>query len=360
MRFDTIFRKVIEGERLTADEGLALYQSRDLGWLGALACHVKQKKSGNDVFYIKNFHIEPSNICIHHCRFCSYSCRPGDSHSWEMSIDEVVNVAKTYAQSDVTELHIVGGVHPSRDVHFYAEMLQAVRAVLPKIHIKAFSAVELDDMFTKAHVTDDDGFEILKRAGLQSIPGGGAEIFDETLRQKICPEKTDSQRWLAIHRAAHHAGILSNATMLYGHMEQYAHRIDHLMRLRDLQDETCGFNAFIPLKFRMANNSMSHLGETTAIEDMKNYAVSRIFLDNIPHIKAYWPMIGKDMAQMALAFGADDIDGTIDDTTKIYSMAGATDQKPAMTSDEMKQMIRDAGYQPVERDRLFKQEPDTK
>jgi aminodeoxyfutalosine synthase len=193
----------------------------------------------------------------------------------------------------------------------------------------------------------------LKQAGLQSIPGGGAEIFEETIREKICPEKTGSKRWLDIHRAAHHAGIISNATMLYGHIEQYQHRIDHLTRLRDLQDETGGFNAFIPLKYRSANNHLSHIGEVTAIEDMKNYAVSRLFLDNIPHIKAYWPMLGKDMAQMALAFGADDMDGTIDDTTKIYSMAGAADQKPEMTTDEMIKIISDAGYKPVERDSIY-------
>ena len=348
-----IVRKVIDGQRLSADDGLALYQSDDLGLLGALACYMKKQKSGNEVYFNKNFHIEPTNICIHHCRFCSYACHTGDSNSWEETVDDAVNIAKRYQSSDVTEVHIVGGVHPDRDVYYYAAMLQAVRTVLPRVHIKAFSAVELEYMFAKANVTDSEGFEILKQAGLQSIPGGGAEIFDETLRKKICPEKTGSQRWLDIHRTAHRSGILSNATMLYSHLEQYSHRIDHLMRLRALQDETRGFNAFIPLKFRMANNSMSHLGEATAVEDMKNYAVSRIFLDNIPHIKAYWPMIGKDMAQMALAFGADDIDGTIDDTTKIYSMAGATDQKPAMTTDEMTEMICAAGYQPVERNSWY-------
>ena len=342
---------MVDRQRLSADDALALYQSHDLGLLGALACFVKQQKSGNEVFYNRNFHIEPTNICIHHCRFCAYSCRTGDHNSWKATIDDVANIAKRYEKSGVTEVHIVGGVHPDCDAYYYAAMLQAVGKVLPEVHIKAFSAVELDYMFAKANVTDDEGFEILKRAGLQSIPGGGAEIFDETIRQKICPEKTGSQRWLDIHRAAHRRGILSNATMLYGHVESYPHRIDHLMRLRALQDETGGFNAFIPLKFRMANNPMSHVGEVTAVEDMKNYAVSRIFLDNIPHIKAYWPMIGKDMAQMALAFGADDIDGTIDDTTKIYSMA---DPKPVMTTAEMTGMIRTAGYQPVERDSLYR------
>jgi len=345
---------VIEGQRLSIVDGLALYQSRDLGVLGALACFVKQQKSGNEVYYNRNFHIEPTNICIHHCRFCSYACHKGDNNSWEETLDDVVNIARRYEQSDITEVHIVGGVHPNRDVHYYVAMLQSIHTILPKVHIKAFSAVELDYMFAKANVTDEEGFEILKHAGLQSIPGGGAEIFDEAIREKICPEKTGSQRWLDIHRTAHRQGILSNATMLYGHMEHYPHRIDHLMRLRALQDETGGFNAFIPLKFRMANNPMTCIGEVAAVEDMKNYAVSRIFLDNIPHIKTYWPMIGKDMAQMALAFGADDVDGTIDDTTKIYSMAGTIDQKPVMTTAEMIEMICAAGYQPVERDSLYR------
>jgi len=349
-RMATIGKKVIEGQRLSADEGLTLYQTRDLGMLGALACFVKRQKSGDEVYYNRNFHIEPTNICTYHCRFCSYSRPVGDSATWERSMDEVASVAKRYQQSNITEVHIVGGVHPDRDVQYYAAMLQAVRTVLPKVHIKAFSAVELDYMFTKAGVTDNEGFEILKQAGLQSIPGGGAEIFNEAIREKICPEKTGSQRWLDIHKVAHRLGIPSNATMLYGHVEQYSHRIDHLMRLRTLQDETRGFNAFIPLKFRMANNRLSYMGEVTAVEDMKNYAVSRIFLDNIPHIKTYWPMIGKDMAQMALAFGADDMDGTIDDTTKIYSMV---DQNPAMITAEMMKMIHAAGYQPVERDSLY-------
>ena len=336
-------------------DGLALYQTRDIGLLGDLACRVKQQKSGNDVYFNKNFHIEPTNFCAYHCRFCSYACHTGDFNSWEISIDEVVDVAKRYRNSGVTEVHITGGVHPERDVSYYAAMLRSIREVLPDVHIKAFSAIELDYMFQKSGVSDNEGFAILKQAGLQSIPGGGAEIFDESIRKIICPEKTVSERWLDIHRAAHRASVPSNATMLYGHIEQYEHRIDHLMRLRELQDETHGFNAFIPLKFRMANNSMSHLGEVTVIEDMKNYAVSRIFLDNIPHIKAYWPMIGKDMAQMALAFGTDDIDGTIDNTTEIYSRAGATDQKPVMTTDEMKELIRAAGYRPVERDSWYRQ-----
>ena len=344
-----IGEKMVEGERLSIAEGVCLYESDNLGLLGALACFVKRQKNGNKVFFNKNFHIEPTNICVYDCHFCSYSCNIGDANSWDMSMDEIVNEAKRYQRQDITEVHIVGGVHPDKDINYYITILQSVRAILPDVHIKAFSAVELDYMFTKARLSDSEGFEMLKNAGLCSIPGGGAEIFDETVREKICPEKTGSQRWLNIHRAAHQAGIFSNATMLYGHLEQYAHRIDHLVRLRELQDETHGFNAFIPLKFRSTNNRMAHIGEVTAVEDMKNYAVSRIFLDNFPHIKAYWPMIGKEMAQMALAFGADDMDGTIDDTTKIYS----TTEKQAMTADEITQMILAAGYQPVERDSKY-------
>ncbi len=353
-RMVAVGRKVMDGHRLNAADGLTLYQSRDLGLLGALADFVKRKKSGDQICFNKNFHIEPTNICIYRCNFCSYACNTGDVDSWEESIEDIVAAAERYRQSDVTEVHIVGGVHPDRDVYYYASMLQAVRRILPQIHIKAFSAVELEYMFEKANVTDDEGFDILRQAGLQSIPGGGAEIFDEEIRRKICPQKTGSQRWLDIHRAAHRSGILSNATMLYGHVESYEHRIDHLTRLRNLQDETHGFNAFIPLKFRMANNPMSYVGEVTAIEDLKNYAVSRIFLDNIPHIKAYWPMIGKDMTQLAVSYGADDVDGTIDDTTKIYSMAGAADQKPAMTTDELIELICAAGYSPAERDSVYR------
>ena len=347
-RIAAIGEKVTEGRRISAEEGVCLYESRDLGLLGALACFVKRKISGDEAYFNKNIHIEPTNICIYRCSFCSYTCSAGDINSWEKGIDEVLSDVKRYQGSDITEVHIVGGVHPDRDVYYYARMLAAVRSVLPDVHIKAFSAVELDYMFKKAGVAVAEGFEILKRAGLQSIPGGGAEIFDETIRGKICPEKTNSQRWIEIHCAAHCAGIPSNATMLYGHIEQYSHRIDHLMRLRELQDKTGGFNAFIPLKFRAANNLMSHLGEQTAIEDMKNYAVSRIFLDNIPHIKAYWPMIGKDMAQLALAFGADDLDGVTEEYTKIYSAV------PGMSADQMAKMISDAGYQPVERDSLYR------
>jgi aminodeoxyfutalosine synthase len=219
--------------------------------------------------------------------------------------------------------------------------------------VKAFSAIELDYMIRRSGLTIEEGLSQLKEYGLDSIPGGGAEIFDEELRKKICDQKASSELWLTIHETAHRLGIPSNATMLYGHIETYAHRIDHLERLRALQDKTSGFNAFIPLKFRKANNTMSYLGEVSLIEDLRNYAVSRIYLDNIPHIKAYWPMIGKETAQVSLSFGADDLDGTIDDTTRIYSMAGAGDQNPSMTTEEICNIIRTAGFEPVERDSVY-------
>jgi aminodeoxyfutalosine synthase len=262
-------------------------------------------------------------------------------------------MAESHRLSGITEIHIVGGVHPDRDVHFYAELLREIQRILPAVQIKAFTAVEIDAMCRFAGVEVKDGLMLLKEAGLVSMPGGGAEIFDEALREKICPDKTDSKGWLEIHRTAHQLGIPTNSTMLYGLLEDYSQRIDHLNRLRTLQDETGGFNAFIPLKFKHYNNRFSHVEESTTIEDLKNYAVSRIFLDNIPHLKAYWPMIGKKVAQLSLAFGVDDLDGTIDDTTKIYSMAGSEEQSPVATTGQLEEMIIGAGFIPVERDTLY-------
>jgi aminodeoxyfutalosine synthase len=244
-------------------------------------------------------------------------------------------------------------VHPQYDLHYWGKLLSKIKAHRPSIHIKAFSAIELDYMITKGGYSIEEGLKLLKNYGLDSIPGGGAEIFDEELRKMICDEKASSDLWLTIHETAHRLGIPSNATMLYGHIENYSHRIDHLERLRRLQDKTGGFNAFIPLKYKKTNNSMSYLGEVNLIEDLRNYAVSRIYLDNFAHIKAYWPMIGKESAQLSLSFGADDMDGTIDDTTKIYSMAGSKEDKPAMSTEEICQLIRQAGYTPVERDSLY-------
>ncbi|HEX2970249.1 MAG TPA: aminofutalosine synthase MqnE [Bacteroidales bacterium] len=344
--------KVMSGKRISPDEGLTLYKDASLSLLGMLATFVRSKLNGNRAFFNNNFHIEPTNKCIYNCRFCSYHKRDGDPESWEYSIEDMLNTVRSFDQKPVTEVHIVGGVHPVHDLYYWGDLLRRIKEYRPGLHIKAFSAVELEYMIKKADLSIDDGIRYLKFCGLDSIPGGGAEIFDEELRRIICPEKTSSENWLKIHKAVHNAGIPSNATMLYGHIENYSHRIDHLERLRQLQDTTSGFNAFIPLKYRKENNSMSQIGEVTLLEDLRNYAVSRIYLDNFPHLKAYWPMIGKDGAQISLSFGADDMDGTIDDTTRIYTMAGS-DEKPAMSTSEICKLISDARFKPVERDSLY-------
>jgi len=345
--------KVAGNHRITPEEGLVLYKKADLSLLGLLAGIVRRKHNGNKAFFNHNFHIEPTNKCIYNCRFCSYHKPEGDPESWEYSHDEMLELVKRFDDKPVTEVHIVGGVHPSYDLHYWGTLLKKIKEHRPDLHIKAFSAIELDYMIRRAGYTIKEGLNLLKNYGLDSIPGGGAEIFDEELRKMICDEKSSSDLWLTIHETAHTSGIPSNATMLYGHIENFGHRIDHMERLRKLQDKTGGFNAFIPLKYKKTNNSMSYLGEVSLIEDLRNYAVSRIFLDNFPHIKAYWPMIGKESARLSLSFGADDMDGTIDDTTRIYSMAGSEEEKPAMTTDEICHLIRQAGFVPVERDSLY-------
>ncbi len=345
---------VLDGRRLTPDEALTLYRRADLSLMALLATQAKKAKSGDLVFFNRNFHIEPTNVCIYNCRFCSYHKPEGDPDSWELSESEILDIVKRFDGMPVTEVHITGGVHPERDIHYYGKILSSIRMLRPDISIKAFSAVELDYMIRKAGMTYTDGLKLLRDYGLDSIPGGGAEIFDASLRRRICREKADAETYLAIHEAAHNLGIPSNATMLYGHAESPEQRIDHLGRLRELQDRTGGFNAFIPLKFRRENNRMSELGEVPVTEDMRNYALSRIFLDNFSHIKAYWPAIGKNAALMSLAFGADDLDGTIDDTTRIYSMAGAEELNPSLSTTELVAMIRSAGYKPVERDTNYR------
>ena len=344
-----LVKKITGGRRLTIDEGILLYDF-DLSILGVLANYINQQKNNNRVYYNKNIHIEPTNICIYDCKFCSYHRKINQKGSWEFSIDDILQKIKPYKDSEITEIHIVGGVHPHRDLFYYGTMIQEIKKLIPEVHIKAFTAVELEFMIKKSHMEISEGLQKLKEFGLDSIPGGGAEIFDPIIRKQVCHEKSTAEQWLQIHEKAHNIGIPSNATILYGHLENYQHRIDHLNRLRELQDKTNGFNTFIPLKFKKANNTLSYIGEVNTLEDLKNFAVSRIFLDNFTHLKAYWPMLGKDIAQITLAFGVDDIDGTIDDSTKIYSMAGAKDQKPAMTSQEIVALIKQAGKIPVERD----------
>ncbi len=345
--------KILAGGRITTDEALALYADAPLGLLGALATRAKEAKSGKTVFYNRNFHIEPTNICAYHCKFCSYR-RPADApDAWRHTMAEILAQAAAYRHAGVSEVHIVGGADPQHDLHYYLDMIRGIREMLPGVTVKAFSAVELDYMIAKANLSLTEGLTLLKEAGMETMPGGGAEIFDEAIRAQICPEKSSSARWLEIHRTAHGLGMPTNATMLYGHIETPAHRIDHLDRLRRLQDETGGFNAFIPLKYRSLHNGLSAVGEVSIVDDLRTLALSRIFLDNFAHLKAYWPMYGLETTQLALAFGADDIDGTIDDTTRIYSMAGAADAPPAMSVAGLRKMIAEMGYEPVERDSFY-------
>lgn len=348
-----IAEKVLKGERINPKEGIFLFELDDLPFLGLLADHVRRRLHGTRTFFNRNFHIEPTNICIYECAFCAYARRPGEEGEWEHSLTDIEAMARKYVGKPITEVHIVGGVHPKRDVHYYGDMVKRVKAILPHVHVKGFTAVELKVMFARSRMTIEQGLRTLKEYGLDSIPGGGAEIFHPDVRAQICDTKASSDNWLLIHETAHKLGIPSNCTMLYGHVEKYEHRIDHMKRLRDLQDRTGGFNTFIPLKFRRENNALSHVTETSVIEDLKNYAVSRIFMDNIAHLKAYWPMIGRQTTQLSLSFGVDDIDGTIDDTTKIYSMAGAEDQNPAMSTPELIDLIIRAGGTPIERDTLY-------
>jgi aminodeoxyfutalosine synthase len=315
---------------------------------------VREKLHGDNTFFNRNFHIEPTNVCVFSCHFCAYSrLYAHREEGWELSMEQMMDIVKKYDGKPETEVHIVGGVHPKMNLYFFADLLRQIRQHRTDLHIKGFTAVELDYMFRKAKMSVEEGMAFLKEAGLQSIPGGGAEIFDDEIRQQICADKVDADGWLKIHETAHNLGMHSNATMLFGHIEKPEHLVDHMQRLRELQDKTGGFNTFIPLKFRNGDNDMSHVPEVSLMEDLKVYAIARLYLDNFPHLKAYWPMLGRKNAQLALAFGVDDIDGTIDDTTKIYSMAGAEEQSPAMSTDEIVNLIRQVKRKPVERDTLY-------
>ena len=350
---EQIAAKVRLGERISGDEAMTLWREAPLWLLGELAVGIKRAKSGDKVFFNRNFHLEPTNLCVFNCKFCSYRRTKGSPDAWDYSMEDMEQIVRDRAESGATEIHIVGGVHPDHDIYYYAELIRRVKAIMPQVAIKAFTAVELAYMIRKAGLTTEEGLRLLIEAGMEAIPGGGAEIFDEELRSKICPEKGTSAEWFEVHDAAHRLGIKTNATILYGHIESLEHRIDHLLRLREQQDKTGGFNAFIPLKYRNFGNSMSEVGEVSIVEDLRMLAMSRIVLDNIPHIKAYWVMYGKQTTELALSFGADDIDGTIEDSTKIYSMAGAADSKPVMTIDEIERIAAVAGLRAVERDTFY-------
>jgi aminodeoxyfutalosine synthase len=352
--FRKITEKVIGDERITEEEGIYLFEKASLGLCATLANYIREKKHGNKTFFNRNFHIEPTNVCVFSCKFCSYSrLYAHRDEGWQLTIPQMMNIVRSYDRQPVTEVHIVGGVHPKMNLDFFCDFISQIKKHRPELHVKGFTAVELDYMFRKAKLSIKEGMKKLHDAGLQSMPGGGAEIFDEEIRKQICHDKVDAEGWLKIHEEAHLLGMHTNATMLYGSIENYVHRIDHMSRLRNLQDKTHGFNTFIPLKFRNKNNDMSHVAESSIIEDMKMYAVARIFMDNFPHLKAYWPMLGRQNAQLSLSYGVDDMDGTIDDSTKIYSMAGSEEQTPKMSTDELVMLISQAGREAVERDTLY-------
>jgi aminodeoxyfutalosine synthase len=351
-----IAAKVENGERITFDEGVFLYEHGDLAFVGALANLVRERKNGNATYFNRNFHIEPTNLCVYDCKFCSYSRlikQRSDADAWAFSMEEMLDIVRKYDGKDVTEVHIVGGVLPQYDLPFYVELFQKIKAHRPELHVKALTPVEYHYIFKKAKVSYADGMRMIAEAGCDSLPGGGAEIFHPDIREQIAADKCTGDQWLELHEIWHNLGKRSNATMLYGHIEKWHHRVDHMERLRQLQDKTGGFQTFIPLKFRNQDNQMSHIPESTSVEDLRNYAISRIYLDNFDHVKAYWPMIGRNIAQMSLAFGVDDMDGTIDDTTKIYSMAGSEEQHPTLTTQQLVDMIRKVGRQPIERDTLY-------
>ncbi len=352
--FKNIAEKVVADERITDEEGILLFEKASLGLTATLANYIREKKHGDKTYFNRNFHIEPTNVCVFSCKFCSYSrLYAHRDEGWQLSKEQMMDIVKSYDGKAVTEVHIVGGVHPKMNLDFFCDLISQIKQHRPELHVKGFTAVELDYMFRKAKLSVKEGMKKLNDAGLQSMPGGGAEIFNEEIRSQICADKVGAEGWLKIHEEAHLLGMHTNATMLYGHIENYAHRIDHMSRLRNLQDKTHGFNTFIPLKFRNQNNDMSHVPESSITEDMKMYAVARIYMDNFPHLKAYWPMLGRQNAQLSLSFGVDDMDGTIDDSTKIYSMAGSEEQTPAMSTEQLVMLISQAGRVAVERDTLY-------
>jgi aminodeoxyfutalosine synthase len=349
-----IAKKVFDKKRITPEEGLYLFEHASLGYLGTLANFIREEKNGKNTYFNRNFHIEPTNVCIYTCTFCSYSRLIKErKDGWEYTLDEMMDIVRKYDQEPVTEVHIVGGVLPKYDVSFYAELFKTIKKHRPELHIKALTPVEYHYIFKKEKISYEEGMALMLEAGLDSMPGGGAEIFHPEIRDQIAGGKCSGEEWLRIHEVWHDLGKKSNATMLYGHIESYFHRIDHLEKLRNLQDKTGGFQTFIPLKFRNKDNQLSHLKEVSALDDLRNYAVSRIYLDNFDHIKAYWPMIGRNMAQLSLSFGVDDIDGTIDDTTKIYSMAGSEEQTPSLSTRDLVNLIKAVGKHPLERDTLY-------
>jgi aminodeoxyfutalosine synthase len=346
-----ILDKIRANERLSKEDGIRLYESPNLLAVGYLANIVREQKNGDNAYFIYNQHINYSNICTNLCKFCAFGKDKNSDLAYEMSVADVVRKVKERLDEPITEIHMVGGLHPDLPYSYYIEALQGIKSVRPDVHIQAFTCVEIAHLAEISSQSVAATLQDLMEAGLGSIPGGGAEVFSPRIRKRTCEKKLSGEGWLDVAKTAHRVGLRSNATMLYGHIETIEERIDHLDALRKAQDETGGFLTFIPLAFHPKNTEMSDLSRTSGVDDLKNIAVARCFLDNFPHIKAYWVMIGPKLAQVALSFGADDMDGTVKEE-KITKMAGGESEQ-AMSDTELIRLIRDAGRTPIERGTLY-------
>ncbi|HEV8525194.1 MAG TPA: aminofutalosine synthase MqnE [Terriglobales bacterium] len=350
-RLEPIAEKILAVERLDAEDALGLYRTADILAVGWLANHVRERLHGNRTYFNANRHINPTNVCVAACRLCAFGRRKDAPGAYTMALEEAWQTAASGYSEAVTEFHIVGGLHPDLPFQYFLNLVAGLKERFPQVHIKAFTMVEVAYLAKRAKLSIRETLERLKAAGVDSLPGGGAEIFADRIRHIICDHKIDGQQWLETARTAHQLGLRSNATMLYGHIENDEDRVDHLLKLRGLQDETGGFQTFIPLAFHPANTPLQHLPKTTGLSDIRQIAVSRLVLDNFPHIKAYWQMLTPKIAQIALRFGADDIDGTVVEE-KIYHDAGATTPQ-GLRRQELMRLIREAGREPVERDTLY-------
>ncbi|PKL51818.1 MAG: aminofutalosine synthase MqnE [Nitrospira bacterium HGW-Nitrospira-1] len=370
-----ICNKILAGKRLTEADALTLFKSDDIFLLASLASHAAETKNGRKAYFVRNRHINPTNICVNRCRFCAFSRSKGQEGAYELTIEEIIKKLRiTHHTSRITEVHIVGGLHPEWPFAHYLDMVSSIKKNFPKLHIKAFTAVEIDYFSKISGLSLEETLKALKRCGLGSMPGGGAEIFAPAIRNKLCPEKISGDRWLEVMAVAHEAGLRTNATMLYGHIESYEDRIDHMMKLRKLQDKTGGFQAFIPLAYHPKNTELgvrglgsgicnkkntnpqsptpNPSGYTSGLDDLKTIAISRLYLDNFQHIKAYWVMLGEKISQLALKFGADDIDGTIIEEKITHSAGALTEEQ--LTAEYLSELIRKAGRIPVERDSFYR------
>src|SRR5213078_1112187 len=351
LRLQPIYEKVLAQDRLSADDALTLYRTGDILAVGWMANHVRERMHGDKAYFNVNRHINPTNVCVAACRLCAFGRKKDTDGAYTMALEEAWQTAASGYSEAVTEFHIVGGLHPDLPFQYFLDLISGLKERFPEVHLKAFTMVEVAFLAKRAKLTIRETLEQLKTAGVDSLPGGGAEIFNERVRRVICDHKIDGEQWLDTARIAHEIGLKSNCTMLYGHVENDEDRVDHLLRLRDLQDQTHGFQTFIPLAFHPDNTALQHLPKTTGMSDIKQVAIGRLMLDNIPHIKAYWQMLTPKIAQISLRFGADDLDGTVIEE-KIYHDAGATTPQ-GMRRQELVRLIKEAGREPVERDTLY-------